>query len=285
MVHFRCCSGGLRPPNFILQQFPAVSDRRYSKPTHYRKLTVLEKAMQTETMEKELNELVDRLKSAAGSNLSSMVLYGSAAEGEFHPQHSDLNILCLLARMEAADLVRLAAPTRWWMKKGHPAPHLLTLEELRRSADVFTIELLDIQAGHRMLFGTDPFPALTVPMTLHRHQVERELRQNLIRLRESYVGAAGDAKAVLGLMTGSISTFATLFRHALIALGEKPAKSRIGITQQLSSLLEFDPAAFVTILSVREGKIRGREVTVEAVFGNYLEAITRATEEIDRRFQ
>jgi len=236
-------------------------------------------------MEKELNELVERFKSAAGSNLSSVILYGSAAAGEFHPRHSDLNILCLLTEMEAADLARLASPVRWWMKKGHPAPLLFTLEELRRSADVFAIELLDIQASHRLLSGDDPFPAFTVPMTLHRHQVERELRQNLIRLRESYMGVVGNTKAVLKLMTGSISTFAILFRHALIALGEKPAGSRIEAIHQLASLFGFDPAAFVTILSLREGKLQSRNVDTPSVFRNYLQAITRATGEIDRRFQ
>ncbi|MGH9432598.1 MAG: nucleotidyltransferase domain-containing protein [Terriglobia bacterium] len=230
-------------------------------------------------------ELVERLKSSAGSNLSSVVLYGSAAAGEFHPRHSDLNILCLLARLEAADLARLSPPTRWWTKKGHPAALLFTLEELRHSADVFAIELLDIQASHRLLFGADPFPSLTVPLTLHRHQVERELRQNLIRLRESYVSAAGDAKWILKLMTGSVSTFATLFRHALIALGEKPAGSRMEATNQLASLLGFDPGAFLTILSVREGKLRGREIGIESVFANYLQAATKVAEEIDRRFQ
>ncbi|MGH9455411.1 MAG: hypothetical protein ACRD2O_15730, partial [Terriglobia bacterium] len=159
------------------------------------------------------------------------------------------------------------------------------LEELQCSADVFAIELLDIQASHRVLAGDDPFPSLIVPMTLHRHQVERELRHHLIRLREAYVGAAGNAKAILRLMTGSVSGFATLFRHALIALGEKPSKSRVEAATQLASVLGFDPAAFLTILSVREGKIRGREVAAESVFGAYLQAITRATGEIDRRFQ
>ena len=46
--------------------------------------------------EKELNEFVARLHEAAGENLRAVVLYGSAADHEFHEEHSDLNVLCLL---------------------------------------------------------------------------------------------------------------------------------------------------------------------------------------------
>jgi Nucleotidyltransferase domain len=241
--------------------------------------------MPVESMEKDMTELVERLKSSAGANLTSVILYGSAATGELHAGHSDLNILCVLARMEPAELAQLSPPSRWWTKKGHPAPLLFTLEELRHAADVFAIEFLDIRESHRVLFGPDPFPTLDIPLTLHRHQVERELRQNLIRLRESYLEAAGDPKSILGLMTTSVSTFATLFRHALIVLGEDPAKSRSEIARQLGSLLDFDPTAFLTILHVREGKRKGREIGVEGVFANYLQAVTKVTEEIDRRLQ
>jgi len=43
-------------------------------------------------MEGKLTELVSRLKEAAGKNLESVVLYGSAARSDFHPGISDLNV-------------------------------------------------------------------------------------------------------------------------------------------------------------------------------------------------
>ena len=48
--------------------------------------------------EKDLSELVKRLKQAAGENLSAVVLYGSGVDQDFR-EHSDLNILCLLQRL------------------------------------------------------------------------------------------------------------------------------------------------------------------------------------------
>src|SRR5271156_2705373 len=100
-------------------------------------------------METKLSELVARLKSAAAENLKAVVLYGSAVTGEFQEKHSDLNILCVLEIAGSADLERLHSAAEWWMKQGNPAPLVFTLEELKRSADVFAIELLDIKQHHR----------------------------------------------------------------------------------------------------------------------------------------
>ncbi len=151
-------------------------------------------------MEKDLAELVERLKSAIGANLKTVVLYGSAAAGNFQPQHSDLNVLCVLDRLDGAELQKLGPTARRWEKKGHPAPLVFGLEELQRAADVFAIELLDIQEKHRLLFGANIFAGMRVPLRLHREQVERELRTNLVRLRQRYLVAARRDAAVRLLM-------------------------------------------------------------------------------------
>ncbi len=234
-------------------------------------------------MQKELDQLVAKVKEAAGTNLKALVLYGSAVTGEFHPKHSDLNVLCVLERLDALELEKLNRAAAWWAGKGHPAPLVFSLDELRRFADLFAIELLDIKANHRVLFGEDVFARLEVPMTLHRAQVERELSTSLIRLRQSYLARRRDLKALLGLMTASVSTFATLFRHALIALSEQPPDRNRDVFTRLGALLGFAPDAFLAVLEVREGKRRGRDLDVEATFRAYLEGVRRAAEEADRR--
>ena len=234
-------------------------------------------------MNKDLNELVEKLKQASGSNLRSVVLYGSAASGEFHPEHSDLNVLCVLARLDAGEIEKLNPAAVWWARKGHPAPMLFTLEELHNSADVFAIELLDMQASHRVLHGEDLLAGLHVPVSLHRQQVEHDLRTNLIRLRQAYLMAPRDLKSLLGLMTASVSTFGALFRHALIALGEPSVRSKREAIDRLAKLLTFDASGFHAILDVREGKWTEHQVDVLATFRSYLAAVTRVAEEIDRR--
>ena len=234
-------------------------------------------------MEQELNQLVEKLKAAAGDNLKAVALYGSAATGEFQPKYSDLNVLCVLERLDAAELEKLNPVTVWWTRKGQPPPLVFTLDALRRSADVFAIELTDIKASHRILHGEDVFTGLEVPMHLHRLEVERELRTNLIRLRQSYLSEPQPRKALLRLMTGSVSTFTTLFRHALIALGQPPPASKREAVDKLAALLGFDAAAFHTVLDVREGKRREKDVDAVATFRSYLDGISRVVEEVDQR--
>jgi hypothetical protein len=233
--------------------------------------------------EQDLTDLVTKLKDAAGSNLLSVILYGSAATEEFHEGHSDLNILCVMQNLGRDDLGKLHPASAWWVKKGHPAPLLFTLDELQHSADIFAIELLDIQAAHRILHGQDLMTAIHIPMNLHRLQVERELRNNTLRLRQHYLRRPADAKKTLELMTDSISSFAALFRHALIALGEESPSSKRDTMDRLGSVLGFDPSPFHTIFEIREGRKRGRDVDVQATFGAYLDRVAKVTDEMDRR--
>jgi uncharacterized protein (UPF0335 family) len=48
-------------------------------------------------------------------------------------------------------------------------------------------------------------------------------------------------------------------------------------------VLGFDPSPFHTVLDIREGRKREREVDAQAMFDKYLNAIVKATEEVDRR--
>ena len=234
-------------------------------------------------VEEHLTELVSRLKKASENNLLSVILYGSAATEEFHPKHSDLNVLCIMRELGKEELSKLHAASTWWAKKGHPAPLFFTLNELHHSADVFAIELMDIKAAHRVLHGEDVIASLHVPMDLHRLQVERELRNNTLRLRQHYMMHPADSRKTLELMTSSISTFAALLRHALMALGEDPPPTKRSTMDRMGSVLGFDPSPFHTIFEIREGHKRERDVDVQATFDAYLDRVVKITEEIDRR--
>ena len=47
-----------------------------------------------------LDEFVERLRFAAGPDLESVVLYGSAAKNGFHETYSDVNLLCALKKAD-----------------------------------------------------------------------------------------------------------------------------------------------------------------------------------------
>ncbi|MEO5936092.1 MAG: hypothetical protein ABIP81_02665 [Terriglobales bacterium] len=230
-----------------------------------------------------LDEFVAKLKGVAGANLDSVVLYGSAAAGDYQQGFSDFNVLCLVHKLDAGALAALRPAIAWWREKGQPNPMVFTREELQRSADVFAIELLDIKARHKVLSGADHFAALTVPMELHRVEVERELRINVIRLRELYLAAGTDPKKHLTLMEESLSSFATLFRHSLIALGQPAPENKRDIFSAIGSHLGFSSAPFVAVLEAREDKRKEASLNVAETFRGFLEGVTRVADEVDRR--
>jgi len=233
-------------------------------------------------MEALLTELVARLKAAALDNLKAAVLYGSGVTGEFHAGHSDLNVLCILDHATAADLEKLHETAEWWMRQGHPAPIVFTMDELRRSADIFAIELVDMKQHHRMLFGDDFLGALDVPLRLHGLQVERELRAGWQRLRGAVLTSPQKKKEHLAIMQASVSTFATLFRHALLALGHPMPASKRDAVEGVSKLAAADPAAFHAILDLRGGKRKAGDIDIEGTLQGDVEVVEAVTNEVDR---
>src|SRR5579863_9762852 len=125
-------------------------------------------------MESALEQIVERLKTALGGHLVSVVLYGSAATGDLQKGYSDLNVLCVLSEITPRELACVAPVFRWWRGLGNPAPLLLTRREFATSTDCFAIEFHDIRDQHRVLYGEDVIQELQVDDSFYRAQVEHE---------------------------------------------------------------------------------------------------------------
>jgi hypothetical protein len=217
--------------------------------------------------EKLIADFARRLQDAAGANLKSVILYGSAAAGGYVPDYSDVNLLCVLGETTFGAIAGLSGMVEWWAGQKHRAPLLMSVEELQRGADVFSIELLDMQSNYRVLAGEDVLKTLVIPMTLHRAQVEYELREKTILLRQRLLVVARDRNAKWELLLRSAPAFATLARHALIALGAPKAG--------------FDASAFLQIFDVRENKVDRKQFDVDELFGRYLKAVEQMTAVVD----
>jgi hypothetical protein len=233
-------------------------------------------------MGKLLAELVNRLKGVYGSDLVSVVLYGSAATGEYHEKFSDLNVLCVLKSIGVRELEKGEAVAGWWLKQKQPLPLFLSRQEVENSHDAFPIEFLDIQQNHRLLHGEDVVATIEVKTHQHRRQVEHEMRSRLLRLRERYLGLQGNKKEVARLMLDSLPTFSTLFRHALILGGVTSPSKKRDIFQAAAGRFAIAAEPFMTLLEAREGKRRLANEEVKPLFEAYLTEITRMTEAVDK---
>lgn len=231
--------------------------------------------------EKLLQEFVQRLQGAAGANLVSVVLYGSALSPDYHPEYSDLNILCVVRDLSAQTLAALVPATGWWTGRKNPMPLIFGKDELLLGADIYPIELLDMQRRNRLLFGEDLLKEMNIPLNLHRIQVEHDLRTNLLRLRQHYLAASGKSGKIRDLLLESVTSFLTLFRHAVIVMGGPPPESRREAVQQLGGKLGFDPAVFILLMDARAGKADAKSMDVESVFSKYLQGIQAVVQAVD----
>jgi hypothetical protein len=233
------------------------------------------------SQDEKLAELVKRLQSAAGANLESTALYGSAARGEMHEGISDLNVFCTVRSLGADDLARLSPVVIWWTgKQKEPPPLFFTAQELRESADVFAIEFYDMQKSHRVLHGVDVLAGISVPMNLHRVQVEHELRTLLLKLRMHFLQQAGNEQALRAVLAKSHASVLTLARHTLIALGDDPPDAPRDVFSQVAALTGADSLAFEPGLELREtGKLGAN---LAHAYGAYLTAIEKVITALDR---
>lgn len=231
--------------------------------------------------EKDIAELVERLKLATGTNLECLVLFGSAVSEEFHPGFSDVNTLCVVRELSAATLDALAPAFVWWSRKKYPAPLVFSRSELERSAGVFPIELFDISQRHRVVYGENIFNTMQAPMDRHRVQLEHELRAKLLTLRQRYIQASGDDGKVRKLMLDSVPNFGTLFRHAMIVFGMQPGIHRADAIRALADRLKFDPGVFLQLFEVRARKAHESQVNVRSGFAKYMEGIDKVIQALD----
>jgi hypothetical protein len=222
--------------------------------------------------------LTDELKKICGENLRAVILFGSAAAGD-HVQGSGSNVLAVLNKLGAQELLSLTELSAQWTKAGHPAPLLFTWERLRQSADVFPIELLDIKENQKLLFGEDPLADINIKLDDLRRELEHEMKGKLIALRERFLTTKGAPKQVKELLTSSLSTFLVLFKAALRLQGENPPAKKIEALALLKKHVDFDDEVFSIIWDLREGKKRG-ENPVE-LFKRYLKAVETVTDAVD----
>jgi hypothetical protein len=231
--------------------------------------------------EAKLTDLVSRMKEFAADNLESMILYGSAARGDYKEGHSDLNVLCILRSIAARELTRVTPVVHWWCKnQNEPAPLFFTAEELRRSADVFSIELLDMQDSRRVLFGPDIVDNIEVPMNLHRVQVEHDLSTLLLKLRQHFLLTGQKESELRNAAAKSSSSALALLRHALIAFEEEPPADANAVFARIAALTGIDAHAFTAAFHLRDRHAHSENIV--RTYEKYLNALTVVISALDK---
>jgi predicted nucleotidyltransferase len=230
-----------------------------------------------------LDELVTQLRAAYGARLASVVLYGSAAGGDHIPQRSDYNVLVLLESLDnAQSFVAASAVARAWRESGNPPPMTMTLEEWRRSADIFPMEYADILERNRVLHGEPPFAGISVAPADLRLQLEQQVMGKLLQLRQGALLAGTDGKRQAELVAASLSTMMVLFRAVLRLHDEPPTGDSTTTAARVGALAGFDPAPFIRAVRHVHGAEKLTSTEAGQVLSGYLGAIERLNHYLDQ---
>jgi predicted nucleotidyltransferase len=133
-----------------------------------------------------LNEFVNATKKAFESDLRSIVLYGSGAEGKLRSA-SDVNVIVLLARFDQDKADQLREPLRLAQAAIKLRAMFLLEGEVQPASQAFAVKFADIARRRRVLFGDDPFAALSVSRDDSIFRLKQALLNLILRLRESYI--------------------------------------------------------------------------------------------------
>ena len=215
----------------------------------------------------------DAVARALGSRLVSLLLYGSAARGTHVPDRSDLNTLLICDAADDALFAALAPVMREWRRAGHLAPLIFTEREWRASGDVFAIEYEDIRQHHRVLAGRDPWSGIRIDRADLRRQLERELMEKVVRLRQAYAALRDDPKQLSQVIVGSAGGFFTMLRTVLRLAGRSVPGPADAVVREAAALIGF-PAAGLEPLVRHAGDGAG-------LVAAYLSALARTAEYVN----
>jgi hypothetical protein len=225
---------------------------------------------------------VAQLGKAFGSDLQSVVLYGSAAAGEHIKKRSDYNVLVIVRRIGPEQIRAASAVARSWSESGNPAPLTLTEAEWRRSSDIFPMEYADILERHRILFGTPPFEGIRVEPADLRRELEEQAMGKLLHLRQGALASGGDGKLQLELLEASLSTFMVIFRAVVRLRGGSPPTDYEALARDVGALAGFDPEPFLRVVRHVRGTTRLPHGEAGATLAGYLTAVDMLVTWLDR---
>jgi len=214
-------------------------------------------------------------KEVFGEDLVSMVLYGSAAGGDYRPGRSDVNFLIVLTEAGIESLDRAFKTVERWRKRYVAVPLFVTETYVQSSLDVFPIEYLDMQRRHVTVYGPDVLEGLSFDSEHVRLQCEREIKGKLLLLREGYLETGGKARGLKELIAQSLPAFAAIFKALLYLQGKEIPARKPDVFKRGAKGLGLDAGVFEALASVREERSKPNEERLNRLVKDYLREVRK----------
>lgn len=225
-------------------------------------------------------EIARELERDFGSSLKSVLLFGSLARGEYIDGVSNINLLVLMDDVNVALLDRAVSHAKRWRERG-AVQLLLEVGEWQRAADVFAIEIADMQDAHEVLVGADPLMHHAVDRTALRMQVEHELRGKILQFRMGLLAAAGEPELIGGLLMATLPSLATYLRAALRLSGAVVPGRMEDVIEAGTRLVGARPEALLAAHRARTARTTLRLRLTDELVEQYHHAAERTAAYVD----
>jgi hypothetical protein len=229
-----------------------------------------------------LAALLDRLTADLGENMRGLLVVGSVLTADYRPGRSDINTVLIVGRRSHELLRQLASYGNQLGRYRLRAPLVMTEEYILRSLDVFPIEFLDFQLNHLALVGADPLAGAEIRPEDVRLQCERELKAALMALRQGYISAAGQNKAVGELLMAALQQILPTIRAMLLLENQQRHSDARRTIEQAAEHLAIDPQAMLELWDIRRQGSRISANRVDPLFQSLYQAIDQLSRRVDR---
>lgn len=232
-------------------------------------------------LEKRLDRLVQRLREAAGGNLLGVALYGGLVKGRYTPGISDINVLVVLADAGLPSLLPLAPTLTEALRESLVVPFLATPDDLRSSAVLFPVKILDIQLAHRVLWGDAHLSDVRVEPSSLRLRAMQELKNAELRLRLQVVERGADPDTMWRALTHSLPKLAVTLETLLRARGMEVPADRPSLLRAAARELGIAPERMDRVAALRRVDPRPPEAEVVERLAEYFQILAL----IERRIE
>ncbi len=226
-----------------------------------------------------LKNFLRGLKDIYRQDLISLILYGSAASGEFVDKLSNLNLLVVLKDTDLGELKKASGIAHKFRLIN---PLFLTEDYIVRSTDIFPIEFLDMQENYILLYGKDVLKNININTGNLRFQCEQELKAKLINLRQAYLKTGKDKLALRSLLLRAFTSALHILRNVLRLKGKSAPYQKQDILKELASELNANINVWQNILAVKNKQLKLNNKGVEDLFVSFVRELEKMVEVVDK---
>ncbi len=221
------------------------------------------------------------VKKILKDDVSAIILYGSLARGDYLEGRSNVNILMVFEHLTLDIMKCCTALHRGWSRERIVTPLMFTVKELSQFFETFPLEFFEIRDQHLLLAGIDPFPELHFRSQNLRKECEREIRSNLLRVRQQFVESQGNPEGIHALLPISLTTLIPCLRGLYRLLGQSPQGTPDVILGRMPTVLDLDPGAFHEIWLLKRGQSTPGKHDFPNLLDRYLGALSALIEKVD----